>query len=287
MITTDYQYFDEEAVKPRERRTIVRVAVRLTFDSSSDVVLKRAPLEVVLCQVRFTPVLALLGDAGVAGFQEGIRRQYPVSGKASEAQVTLKSSGRIEASQQAPVWRFTDQDGKWTVSIAVNFVALEAPEYTHFDDFAERFDQVLDVLYRTVHPSDAIRVGLRKVNAIRHPDVSQPSDWTALLNPALLGVLSVPGVGEKVTTSWSEFHLRDDEDGTLAVRHGAVPNEPDVYRIDLDYSTERPSRIERGSDLSRLLKEYSLSTTEFFLWCLSPDLKQYLEPTPRPQRSTP
>jgi uncharacterized protein (TIGR04255 family) len=266
---------------------IVRSAVRLTFDSPTDVVFKRAPLEVVLCQVRFTPVLALLSDAGVAGFQEGIRRHYPVSGKAADRQLTWQpSSGKIETSQQAPVWRFTDEAGQWTVSLAVDFVALEAPQYTHFDDFAERFDRVLDVLDRTVHPSDAVRIGLRKVNALRHPDVARPSDWASLLNPALLGLLSAPGASERIATAWSELHLKDDEDGILAVRHGVLPDAEDVYRIDLDYFTERPSRIEPGSDLSRLLKEYSTSTTEFFRWCLSPRLTDFLEPTSRPQRRT-
>ena len=267
---------------------MVRLAIahiRFVASPPPDVVFERAPLEMVLCQVKFDPVFALLAPAGVAGFQEGLRSVYPRAGRGDQASVSVRP-GSIEATQQAPIFRFSDEAGDWTVSIAVDFVALETPRYTHFDDFADRLDRILDVLHRTVHPTDSVRVGLRKVNALQHPAVNAPADWVGLLNPSLLGSLTEPMISDVAQAMLVELSMRDDQEGTMVVRHGVVPDRANAYRIDIDYFTERPARIERGSELSTVVQEYSTSITEFFQWCLQQSLYEFLGPTARPERSS-
>lgn len=253
----------------------------LRFPTVSNVVFRRAPLVVVLCQVRFPPIYALLANAAVAGFQEAIRSIYPVSRQEEGAELKL-TPGSVEAVRRAPIWRFSDSDGLWTVSLATDFVGLETPSYTHFGDFAERFEFVVDALHRTVHPADSVRVGLRKVNDLTHPDVTEPRHWRKLLNPALLGLLSDDAIPGSVGFAMSDLRLVDDRGDELAIRHGVVPDNQRAYRLDLDYSTARGLPIRAASGLSELLHEFAESETGFFMWTLTPEMHSFLEPQPRP-----
>jgi uncharacterized protein (TIGR04255 family) len=145
----------------------------LTFPDHPDVVFERAPLLVVLCQVKYPPILSLLTAAGVAGFQEAIRDLYPVLQPEAGAQIELGPGG-LAVSEKSPVWRMSSQDESWRVSVATDMAALEAFSYTSIDDFADRLAYVLEALRRTVRPEPSTRLGLRKVNDIEHPDVADP-----------------------------------------------------------------------------------------------------------------
>ena len=68
-----------------------------------------------------------------------------------------------------------DEEGNWRVSLAIDFVALETPRYTDFGEFLDRLMFVLDVLDRTVNVGDSTRIGLRKINLLTHPSVSDRS----------------------------------------------------------------------------------------------------------------
>lgn len=265
--------------------TTFLVAVTIQFPSSHDVVYDRAPLLVVLCQVRFPPVYSLLGDTGVAGFQEAIRARYPLADKSSNVEVAM-SPGHLSATERAPVWRFADEAQQWIVSIATDFVALETPAYTHFDDFCERFEQVLDVLDRTVHPAPSVRVGLRKVNDVQMVAFGPARPWSALLKTSLLGLVGAGEVPVVPQTSLTEVTYVDEHDDRMVIRHGVLPSSQDAYRIDIDYATERPYRVAADSGLADVVRAFSRSETDFFNWCLLPELVETLGPRPRPNRKT-
>jgi hypothetical protein len=102
----------------------------------------------------------------------------------------------------------------------------------------------------------------------------------------LLGALNVPVISDVTQSVLVEMAMRDNQEGTMVVRHGVLPDRADAYRIDIDYFTERPARIEQGSELSKVVQEYSTSITEFFQWCLQPSLYNFLGPMPRSERSS-
>ncbi len=284
----------------------------LDFGRHEDVVFKKAPLVTVLCQIKFAPVFSLLSEVGVAGFQEGIRSKYPITRREEAAQIQLhrQPSNSIEVRQSPPIWRIADdnEDWKWRVSLAVDFVALETPAYRDFDDFLSRLRWVLDVLDRTVHPGDAIRIGLRKINQFAHPDVESPQDWTKFLRSEMISLAGCKLPGE-LRLSLSEVHLKEGM-RALTIRHGVPPtsamqptdhdmrertnsgdnvvpaNEHDdtaslAYVLDLDYSTTIPYTIKDEEAISELIREFSDSMTSFFHWSLQPDMYKWLEPIPR------
>lgn len=254
----------------------------LAFPALADHVFENAPLVVVLTQVRFPPILALLAEPGAAGFQEAIRETYPTMTKIEDVGVLLGPT-TVQAQRQAPVWQFTNSDKQWVVTLSVDFIAFETPAYTHADDFLTRFDRILDALDRTVHPARSLRVGLRKVNQLvaAHQDARE---WQHRLNPKLVGLLSDQELPGEVRFLFSDLRLGDENGDELAVRHGVIEGTPTKYRMDLDYSTERPFEIKAGSDLTALLRSYALSETQFFVWSLGEELHANLGPLPRPTR---
>jgi len=261
--------------------------VALTFPALPDVVFERAPLLVVLTQIRFPPILSLLAEPGVVGFQEAIRDDYGQMVKVDESGVLLGPSG-VQTERHAPIWKFTpDGNEDWVVSLSVDFVSFETPEYTHADDFIRRFNRVLDALDRTVHPASSTRIGLRKVNDITAPaPVTHTSGWREFLNPSLLGISGEEPLAPYVVETRNHARLRDENGDELAILHGLVGDNLGQYRLDLDYYSERPLEIRASSELSELLRTFAASETEFFMWALDPAFRETFGPISRPKEGT-
>ena len=256
--------------------------VPLSFGEHPDVLFQKAPLESVLCQIRFSPVLALLDRTGVAGFQEALRSTYPEMDQDIQTTMAVTPQG---SSLQAgvPNWRFSDSAGNWRTSIGVDFVALEtsdAPGY-RFEEFWNRLAKVLEALDRTVRVVSSRRVGLRKVNVLSHPAVASFKDWSGLLRGELLGLSAAPNMPNTLSSDYSEIHFPDESGGTLSIRHGVEPGDLTRYRLDLDYWTNRVIRLDRPERIEGLLDGYAKSMTSFFHWCLENRLFEFLEPRPR------
>lgn len=252
--------------------------VALAFPAPADMVLRHPPLLVVLTQVKFPRLLTLLSEPGVVGFQEAIRDTFPIMERVDGAGIMIGPAG-VQAEQHAPIFKFTDDSKQWTVTLSMDSVALETAAYTHAADFIDRFDRVVDALDRTVHPSASTRVGFRKVNELVGPTAGDVRAWRNLLNPALVGALAdaLPG---HIEQAFSILLLKDEEGGHLSVQHGVL-DDPDKYRLDLDYWTDQPYVISGRGELRNLLKSYAESETQFFVWSLNDTLYKQYEPVPR------
>ena len=252
---------------------------RLSFVDHDDVVFDDAPLELVLCQIRFSPILALLDQAGVAGLQEGLRREYPDFRADRDIEFNVQP-GQAQVRQKAPVWRMTDSENRWTVSVAVDFVALQTPDYPDSHEFTQRLKFVLAAMERTLAPGRTTRVGLRKVNVFADSEVNRWDGWRGLIRPELLGMAAVGDLPGTLVRSYSETEIHDDSQGRLTIRYGPDPESPNTanFRLDMDYWTERAFKVSPDSSLLERVAEYSDSITSFFHWAISPELRQRLGP---------
>ncbi len=97
----------------------------LTAPLPAEVPLPEAPLVRVIGQVRFPPVLSLEKREFIAPLQEAIRATYPVLRPEKTQSITLGSEGLTPGPQQI-VWRFSDVDERWRVSVSSEFVAIES-----------------------------------------------------------------------------------------------------------------------------------------------------------------
>lgn len=251
----------------------------LEFGQHPDVVFDRAPLISVICQVRFSPILSLLTEAGATGFQTLIRADYPKFNKDLHAEVEV-GDDHVRVDRRAPIYRFQSGDDVWRASLAADFVSLETASYTNFEEFLSRTSHLLDAVQRTLLPSPSVRVGLRKVNELHLAESAPMSAWREVVNPMLLGALAVDWPSIEPAFAYSEVRF-DDDDNVLVVRHGMHPERPGIYLLDQDYYTERPYDIGAIPDISSLLQHFSEGMTSFFHWALQDDFKKSLQPRQR------
>jgi uncharacterized protein (TIGR04255 family) len=258
------------------------VVVALEFCAHEDVVFDDAPLVMVLTQVRFPPILSLMAAAGVAGFQAGIRDEYPVMlppTRQASVQIGPEAMG---AQASAPVWKFADDSKQWTVGIATDFVSLETPKYSEIDEFILRFQRILEVARRTLRPAESLRIGFRKVNMFQ-VDGPDTMPLTKMIRAELLGVLSVAQFPAPLAGSFTETRFQDNENA-LVVRHGLADTEGKPvtkFVLDMDYFTERPYQVGGDESMTDLLRYFSDGMTSFFHWALVDSYKQELHPRAR------
>ena len=255
----------------------------LDFGEHDDVVFERAPLSLVLCQIRFSPILQLLTPAGVAGFQTGLRADYPnFLGPTRNAHVRMGPE-EIDVKASPPVWKLADASHSWIVGVAQDFVSLETSKYTDMGEFLERLGTVVKVTKATLRPSDSVRIGMRKVNEINLPIAGHPESLVGVVKREMLGPLAVPGF--PVSGAAGQLELVDD-DSQLVIRHGLAVRQdakPERYILDCDFFTERPYRIDRNEVL-QLVGQFSRGITDFFHWAIEPGYKDGLGPRKRATR---
>lgn len=254
----------------------------LDFGPHPDVVYDRAPLLTVLTQIRFPPVLSLLSQAGLAGFQAALRHRYETLLPAERVANVAVGAQAIGIEAAAPVWRLTDKAGDWTVGLATDFVSLETRAYGGTDDFLDRLEEVLVALRATVRPADSLRIGLRKVNAISAPDPADSRSLVGMVRQELLGPLAVERFPAPISGAFSQLRFEDGLNN-LVISYGAnkPADEKLDFIIDSDYSTEQPYELAGDAAMLGLLRHFSAGSTSFFHWALEDGYKEQLGPQPR------
>jgi uncharacterized protein (TIGR04255 family) len=256
--------------------------VKLEFTEHEDRVYQDAPLRSVLAQVRFDPIPALLAEAGTAGFHSVIHAKYPNGPeRATDVDIRVTQSA-VGVRTAAPVWKFRTIDEQFSVSLSHDFLALETPRYTHFDDFLDQFAFALKAIERTLMPSSSRRVGLRKINAIPLPEPQNPATLSSRVRPELLGGIAYSEFPTKLRGAEGALVFEDNLN-LLFVRYGLEGDAESEanFVLDMDYATETPQAVSADGAILELLAHFSAGITSFFEWALTEDYKMSLRPQPR------
>lgn len=160
----------------------------LTDPVPVEVPLPNAPLERVIAQVRFSPILKIVQRDFITAFQESIRAAYPSLEHDQTQLLTLGPEGMVPK-ESSIRWRFIDASGEWTVSLAPDFVAIETRRYTSRADFFARFLVVLEQVREHFQPGLTERVGVRYIDRIEADGLDEIS---TLVRPEVAGVLPTP-----------------------------------------------------------------------------------------------
>ena len=106
-----------------------------------EVPLARAPLDFVICQVRFPSVLSVGRDEFVATFQEALRKDYPFVESQIVQQLQLAAMGGDLPLMQLPsmkTYRFFSPDRRWNLTLSPDFLALQTNDYKSRSEFTGR-----------------------------------------------------------------------------------------------------------------------------------------------------
>jgi uncharacterized protein (TIGR04255 family) len=254
----------------------------MPFPDSPRVVYRRNSLEEVICQVKFPPILKI--DAELPSqFQDDIRADYPLleEAPAIAANIPAEFVKMIPSLAGTTSYIFESGDHAWKVTLNREFLSLSTTDYKRWEQFSERLNKIVGSLQRLYRPSFFVRVGLRYRNTIKRSALDLGNvDWSELLQPWILGELSVPAVAPHIQQAVRDILLSLEHDGAqLRLRHGIVPipGQESSYSIDGDFFKEKRTEIDHAIGL---LNAFNKEAGRLFSWCIKPRLRERLDPQP-------
>lgn len=252
----------------------------LRFPSADRVPLKRSPLELVVCQVRFPTILSLANGAPPGAFEERIREKYPVPSQKKRVNIELEQGSGALRRETETFWSFEDEAGEWTVSLGQGFLSLETKNYESFDTFLTRFDELVEAIKSEYKVTLQDRLGLRYVDRIsRTRDKRLPENWKDQLPAELIPLrkFSDAAVGQL-----ANFETRlAFGDAVLAIRCNFVDKSfpgstEDELILDFDCYSEKRAKIASMKDS---LSEFRKEAYAAFRWAIG-DLIEHLRKEP-------
>jgi uncharacterized protein (TIGR04255 family) len=253
------------------------------------VVFGKAPLRLVVGQIRFPALFRFAEKPFLAPFQGAIQRDYPRA--AQENQVALRFSGKGMEQAGESLWRFSDREGNWSAVLGETALTLESRRYTTVTDFLERFERLLRAAREHLGIEERLRLGFRFINEIRDPGATKLTDFSQLLNARFVGFGGAAELLDgEVDQAFHDIRSRRP-DGVFVIRHGLLsgttvePRSGDppldrgpFYLIDLDYFDEREGPLDVAATLDQM-RLYNETIYQFFRWALDHGgLYERLEP---------
>ena len=242
------------------------------------VIFNKAPLRLVIGQVRFPLLFRFNEKPFLAPFQESLQPDYPRV--TQEHQVAVKFSGKGVEPAGETLWRFSDREGAWSIVLGEGALTLESRRYTTIADFVGRFERLLKAASKHLGIEERTRLGLRFINEMRSSGATKLTDWAGLLSPKFVGF---GGAAELLDGAVEHaFHEIQSKrsDGTLVIRHGLLtgttveprPTESSIeqgsfYLLDLDYFDGREGPLDVGSTINQM-RAFNESIYQFFRWSL-------------------
>ena len=250
---------------------MTRLADPFASSPPPEVPLPAAPLVRVIAQVRFPTIAAISQTDFVAPLQQALQTRFPIL-RSEMGQTLVVGVHGIASAGSHTVWRFHDVEKRWRLSLAPDFLSLEAMAYPSRDEFFSAFRDALTVLKERVHLPVLDRLGVRYINRITGEQLKCLSD---LVWPDVLGIA---GTDFSSTMSHSltetSFALSDAQ---LIARWGVLPPNATVdpaaiepieersWILDLDMfsATTRPFDVALAIEDAR---SFSARIYTFFRW---------------------
>lgn len=269
--------------------------------------LQRAPLAQALVQVTFPLLGRFQSLDGVAALQEQLAGLLPYMERQQVSQLSFSvgGDGALVAGPQesTAVWKFTDDNG-WTLALTPGSAILSVgASYRGIDDFARRFETVLNALANLDGPPKIQRcnmIQVRYIDLISSPP-EDPKAWNRWIKPELTGWVGNGVMGENTTlvSQLTQTQLTAPlapRDGSLLptqglIRHGflpqnsVIPGVPPIaflnvileqasYTIDMELSIQQPQPFVP----TNLIAQFSVLHAQidaFFKWALTSEGKDH------------
>lgn len=258
--------------------TDVRFAVDSPFTDEPvpEVPLPSTPLEQVIAQIRFPRELGLTNEDAVERFHKSLRDEYPIISQEHELALLAGPDGVVQQPGQEVLWRFSDLDARWKITLSKEFIAIDTTAYDSRADFIRRLRGVLEALASVRRIIAVQRFGMRYVDRLVVDDVTNLQ--RLIRGPLIAPIELIPLDGAAVAHSVSEtvFTLADMR---MKVRTALLPPNqtfdpsiaprPDKSWI-LDFDAFSTNRI--AFDVDRVVADaerYAQRVYRMFRWAVS------------------
>jgi uncharacterized protein (TIGR04255 family) len=195
----------------------------LALPEPSTVTLSRAPLQLVVCQVRHDRNLAVADGGRVLAIREQLNL-YPRMEETAQQEIGLvvgpTGAQPLGGGEQQRGWRLLSDDGVWTVALLPDFFALECTGYTSWTEFRDRMGALADAVLNHLQPSVELRLGLRYVDRISLPEVKDPQGWSGYINDHFLGPTLDEQLGPAMSAVQQIIQMQGPDGIQVLLRHG-------------------------------------------------------------------
>lgn len=262
----------------------------MQFPETERVIYEKNPLEQVICQLRFPPILRIEANTP-AGFQDQIRNIFPQFQEKAEFAailppelVQILSQEIIQSLRPShKLYQFATTDDSLVVNLASGFVSLTSSSYERWENFIEVLTIIQDALIREYSPAHYTRIGLRYRNLIQKQALGlQEAEWQELLNKDLIRELATPDLEDNIYDIAHRILMRLDSDQSrVHIQHGlfidSETKQTVGYGIDCDYFIEGEMNVDAAIDQ---LNEFNRYNRRLFRWCISDRLHNAMGPRP-------
>lgn len=213
------------------------------------VIYDRNVLEVVICQLRFPPILPI-SEGLPAQFQNAVRTTFPDYQKTISGGIALPEGAPVQLQRlfteglAPPEHRFLVEGGKQFLVLHQNFIALNDSEYTNWEHFTELLLVGRQALLNEYEPANYSRVGLRYLDLISREVLGLGDEpWSNLIRSPLLGASSDDEIGDVVSLYTGKFlvEVSSVPNAVGSVTYGRElisedgGKDQERFRIDIDF----------------------------------------------------
>lgn len=146
--------------------------------------LSKSPLVLVLCQVRFAPIMAM--REYFPRIQDKLRLNgYPLAKNAIIQEAVFTPAGAASVKRER--WQVQNKEASRSVVVTENFVVFQTTAYSVFEDFVRELNLAVEILASEVNQLLIERVGLRYVDLVRSRG---EESWADFVQPGLQGLKS-------------------------------------------------------------------------------------------------
>lgn len=261
----------------------------MPFPDKKRIIYNKNPLDQVICQLRFPPILKIDTEIPVE-FQEKIRKDFPRYMDMIEGQIEFspkvkfgKSSEVSDQMLTLPGYKnheFISEDDLWKINLTRNFVALSTKNYTRWEDFKGTFKLILDAFSEVYSPTFFTRAGLRYIDLFKRSKLGLNDEaWQELLNPHILGLLGSSDISSNVIDFESKYEIGLNDKSSmvrLVSKYVKDKNDNEIcYMIDCDFFNT--ARI-KSDEVFKLLDYFNVRGSRLIQWLITDKLHNAMGP---------
>ena len=249
------------------------------------VIYERNPLVAVVCQLRFPPILKISHQKPVE-FQDNIRDRYPLF-TTRAPQIPSEILKLVQQSDVSlpfdNIHSFLSEDQSWELSITQNFISLKTSSYERYEEFKQRFEEVLDIFEMIYKPSSYIRAGIQYQDIIIRSRLDlEDTDWSELIAQHIASELhssefsaDIQGINKRLLLKMEHGHINLNH-GIVTVQEPEEIHGEEAYLFDADFYSEK--KIEGKRDAWILLDQFNKIAGRLFRSSISRVLHDAMRP---------
>ncbi|WP_235835743.1 TIGR04255 family protein [Arthrobacter terricola] len=254
--------------------------------SADKTLLANAPLEVAICEVRFTAEVGSVPVETAERVRDALAKSLEVDftsiqpAAQNTMEINLNAVGASWSGEETKGWQIASAQGHHTATVFPGSVIWQVADYERWSISMRRpLELLLGAIASDLFPSLVQRIGLRYVDRFVDSSCVKPQDWEGKIEASLLGPLCNPVFGGLVTSSQQQVDFALDGRHGAVLRHGPIPDPASRsvnYLLDLDVFANA-SELFKIDDVLGTAEKLNRTALSLFQACVSVDYLKALQ----------